>query len=92
MGDLRIFFVISLFAIGGALITWFLSFFKKKLVTFMPSIVSFILLSFSILKMYFNNDSTGWAELGYFAAALLFASAFLGSLITAIIINKKITK
>ncbi len=89
MKELLIFIWIAIFAGIGALLT-FIShkIFKKKIITYIPSIVGLVISLYYIFMLLFVENE-GMLDLAYFASLLLFGSSFIGSTITAYLLNRK---
>jgi hypothetical protein len=89
MGELLIFVWLIIFGGIGALLT-FVShkIFKKKIITYIPAIVGFGIVLYYVFMLLFV-ESEGMLELAYFASLMLFGASFLGSLLTAYLLNRK---
>lgn len=89
MEDFRIFLVFGSFIVGGAFTTWIISLLlKKRFWKYLPSLLSFVIVLISAISMYLNRGE-GMKDLANFAMVLVFGCFFIGSIISAIIIDKK---
>jgi hypothetical protein len=89
MEEYLIFGWFIVFALVAALITYIIHIiFKKKWLDFGVSGVTLLFALYFLIQAKFG-DNEGMLDLAYFLSFMLFASSFIGSIITSFLVNRK---
>jgi hypothetical protein len=89
MEEYLIFGWFIVFALVAALISYIIhKIFKKKWLDYGLSVAVFVFALFNLIMAKFGKND-GFTDLAYFVSFMLFASSFIGTAITAFLLNRK---